>query len=347
MPVVLVQWVVTYGSQVHNFSVDEYFKNRYSIARLFYIASFINSLANGVTGPLVVVYLLFLHINPAQIGVLLALGRLAVIIFEFPTGLFSDWCGRKKSLLISFALSSALLLGWFLSTGFYQFVFIFIASGLAFTFQSGSKESLMIDMLRLSRRDGLRNKFFVRTGSWANTGFVVGGLLAALLSFYALSSIWLVASICNVVLFIIFLFGVKESALLNLNTKQVGTRVFGAKKMLNMYVGHFYAASKSVLRTLLLSRPLLRLLGVIIFFSCATAAYGLAYPIYFKQTLGLPNYMFGILGSISALMGIVGMFIGEKICQSRGYIYTLKVAAISLLVLFEVRGGVIPPLFIV
>ncbi len=308
-------------------------------ARIFYAASFVNSLASGVIGPLMVIYLLFVRLTPAQIGILLAAGRLAMIIFEFPTGIFADRYGKRRSLLISFALSSVLLLGWFVSNSFFQFFVLSILSGLAYTFQSGAKESLMIDVLQLADKDNLRNRVFVRTGSWGNAGFVIGGMLAALLSFFALRSIWLAAAACNVVLFLLFLLGVRKKTHLDLNTEPLQPYELRRKEAAAPGIGHFSTISKDAMRSLFSSDPLLRLLGVAVFFSFATAIYGLAYPVYFKQILDLPDYMFGVLGSVSAIVGIAGMFMGEKICAQRGHLFALRMFILSLSLSFVALGS--------
>jgi MFS family permease len=309
---------------------------RGSAAGVFYTASFVNALANGVTGPLYVVYLLFLHFTPAQIGMVLAAGRLSIIVFEFPTGLFADRYGRKKSLLVCFMLSSVLLVGWYLSTSFAQILALSILSGLAYTFQSGAKESLMIDALKLKNSDDLRNRAFVRVGSWGNVGFVAGGVLAALLSFFALRSIWLAAAICNGVLFFLFVFGVRESECIP--ASDAGRERPRWSEAVVSHAKIFLAAGKNAIRSLSVSRPLRSLLGIAIFFSFATAVYGLAYPVYFKQGLHMPNYLFGLLGSVSALVGIAGMLAGEKMCARKGYLFALRIFAFLLILSFAALG---------
>ena len=331
-------WVVMPDGRGHNFYVSETNTSNKLTVRIFYAASFVNSLASGVTGPLMVIYLLFVRLTPAQIGILLAAGRLAMIIFEFPTGVFADRYGKRKSLLISFALSSALFLGWFASSSFFQFFILSILSGLAYTFQSGAKESLMIDVLQLADKDNLRNRVFVRTGSWGNAGFVIGGILAALLSFFALRSIWLAAAVCNVVLFLLFLLGVRKNAPLGLNTEPLQPYGLWRKEAATSGISCFFTISKDAIWSLFSSGPLLRLLGVAVFFSFATAIYGLAYPVYFKQILNLPDYMFGVLGSVSAIVGIAGMFMGEKICAHRGPLFALRMFVFSLSLSFVALG---------
>jgi len=179
-------------------------------AWVFYLSSFISYFYNGIIGPLFVIYLLSINLNAAQIGVILSVQRIATIIFEIPTGVFADRHGRKKSLLISFFLFSLLSLIWFFTQNFYLLICLSVMGGFAYTFQSGAKESLLIDSLNLKDNDIQRNKIFARLSVIGYSGFLLGGLAAAGLAFYFLKSIWLVASFLNLILFLLFLFFVQE-----------------------------------------------------------------------------------------------------------------------------------------
>jgi MFS family permease len=73
-------------------------------------------------------------------------------------------------------------------------------------------------------------------------------------------------------------------------------------------------------------------------FALAVSAYGFGYPIFFKEIVKIPNYYFGFLGSISALMGIFGAFLGEKLSKKKGYYFTISLFAIILLILYLIFG---------
>jgi MFS family permease len=151
---------------------------------IFYLTSLLNSLANGFIGPLFIVYLLSINFNPAQIGILLATERLTNVIFEFPTGIFADKYGRKKSILLSFLLTSLIFIFWFFSKDFYFLLVLSIFWGIAYTFQSGAKESLMIDSLKLDDNDSLRTKVFSKISIFGQVGFIIGSIIAASLAFF-------------------------------------------------------------------------------------------------------------------------------------------------------------------
>lgn len=310
-------------------------------ARVFYAASFISSFISGVIGPLVVVYLLSVGLNPLQIGMVLAGGRIAIMLFEFPTGTFADRYGRKLSVLVAFALSSLVLIGWFFSTTFMQWLVLSVLFGVAFTFQSGAKESLMLDSLKITDNDVKRNHVFVRVGSWGNIGFVLGGLVAAGLALFWLRSIWLAAAAGNVALFFMFAVWVKESKQINVSNVlfdsiQMHSTPWSEKLVL--HIQRLADIGRGAIRAVVTSKVLLRMFSATMLFSLVTALYGLAYPIYLKQLFILPNYMFGLLGAVFGLTGILGMLFGEKMVKYRGSFFALRVFVILLSILFIILG---------
>lgn len=295
-------------------------------AWIFYITSFTSYLYNGIIGPLFIVYLLSIHINPAQIGLLLGVERLSIIIFEFPTGIFADKYGQKKSLLISFFLLSGLFLAIFFSNNFYSLLALSVLWGIAYTFQSGAKESLMIDNLDLKENDERRNYVFTRISIFGNVGFFLGGIIAAVLAFYYLRSIWLIASFFNLILFFLYFFFVKESLLRE--------NLILAKSSITKII----STAKDNLKFVFSDKIIFLFIAIAVFFGLAISIYGLAYPIFLKNSMNIPNYYFGFLGSLSALVGILGALLGERLTKKKGYYFTTSFFVLSLFVLFIIFG---------
>lgn len=292
---------------------------------IFYLTSFLNSLANGFIGPLFIVYLLSINFNPAQIGILLATERLTNVIFEFPTGIFADKYGRKKSILLSFLLTSLIFIFWFFSKDFYFLLVLSIFWGIAYTFQSGAKESLMIDSLKLDDNDSLRTKIFSKISIFGQVGFIIGSIIAASLAFFFIRYIWLAASLMNLILFFLFLFLAKEMTSTHYNEKQ-----FQLKEILK--------TAKDNLKLALRTRTILIFLIFTILVGIISSIYNLSYPIMFKQQMNLPNYYFGLLGSFSAAVGIMGTILAERLSRKRGYYFTLSFFSLALLTLFFAFG---------
>ena len=299
--------------------------NKKHLTWIFYINAFISYLYNGIIGPLFIIYLLAININPAQIGIILAAQRISIIIFEVPTGIFADRYGRKKSILISFFIFAILFLLWYLLQNFYILILISILGGFAYTFQSGAKKALMIDTLALKNNDHKRNKIFTNISMIGNVGFIFGGLLATVIAIYSIKSIWLAASLANLLLFFLFLFFIQENFKYN-HFKERNKMLFFLKTAIND------------LKSALKNQKIFLLIIINAIFSFIIAVYGLLYPILFKETINLPNYSFGLLGSLSALVGILGIFLVKRIAEKKNYFQTFNILSAALLLFFLLFG---------
>jgi len=300
-------------------------ENKKHLTWIFYINAFISYLYNGIIGPLFIIYLLAININPAQIGIILAAQRISIIIFEVPTGIFADRYGRKKSILISFFIFAILFLLWYLLQNFYILILISILGGFAYTFQSGAKKALMIDTLALKNNDHKRNKIFTNISMIGNVGFIFGGLLATVIAIYSIKSIWLAASLANLLLFFLFLFFIQENFKYN-HFKERNKMLFFLKTAIND------------LKSALKNQKIFLLIIINAIFSFIIAVYGLLYPILFKETINLPNYSFGLLGSLSALVGILGIFLVKRIAEKKNYFQTFNILSAALLLFFLLFG---------
>lgn len=274
-------------------------------SRIFYLAGFLNYFMNGIIGPLFIVYLLSIGLNAVQVGILLASGSIAIIIFEFPTGLFADHFGRRKSLLISFGLFFLLYVAWFFSKSFYLLVIFSILGGVAYTFQSGARDSLMIDNLGLDN-DSDRNSVFAKLSVCGNAGNMIGGLIAALLAFYFMRSIWIVASLLNLLSFALYLFFIKENVLPQIIQRDARSR---SKILLQL-------AKKSVSFVIHHER-IFPLMLVSMIFTLAISVYSFGFPVFLREVIKVPNYYFGLIGSLSALTGILSAFFGGKLLKRK------------------------------
>lgn len=297
--------------------------------QFFYLGAFFSYLMNGIIGPLYVIYLLSIDINIAQIGLILAAQSIATLIFEFPTGVFADSYGRRKSLLVSFSLTAIVSLVWFFSRSFNVLLILAVLGGIAYTFQSGARDSMMINNLGLEENHSLRDRIFSRLSAFGNVGFLLGGLIAAGLAYYFIGSIWLASAFMNVLLFVMYLFFIKEK-----NTDKASVNVI-EHPLSKMFTG-----AKSTISQILNKKSILIMILIAMIFSLAIGFYGLSYPVYFKNVIKIPNYYFGFLGSLSALMGIFGAFLGEKLIREKGYYFTLGSFAFVLLGLYIIFGSI-------
>jgi MFS family permease len=295
--------------------------------KIFYSAAFFNYLMGGIIAPLFIVYLLSIGLNTAQIGILFATMGIASIIFEFPTGLYADNYGRKNSVLIAFGSSALLYIIWFFSKDFYVLWLLSVLLGVASTFLSGAREALMIDNLKLSDDDEKRNSIYTRISVFGNIGYLIGGLLGALLAFYFIKSIWLAAAIIELTSFFLYLFFVKEDKTKHIFKEKAEQGWIKIKK-----------SAKESITHIIKDRPTLLLIIIGIILSLVAGSYSFVFPVLLKETIKIPNYYFGFLGVISGLTGILGAFLGEKITQKKNYHFTISFFVIVLFILYIFFG---------
>lgn len=152
-------------------------------------------------GAIITVHPLYLNqfLEKAElVGLVAAISSLAGMAFSIPTGVLSDKLGRKRLLIASFLLLSAVLLVFFLNTSLYALIVLQIAFGFAMAPAWIVSEAFIKDISPIGRRGEFRSVF----GTFANAGMfvgpVIGGLLADQFNIrtpYLFSAILLLASL--------------------------------------------------------------------------------------------------------------------------------------------------------
>jgi MFS family permease len=108
--------------------------------------------------PWVVVALYFVrvvHMSPLQL-VLTGTGMEAsLFVFEVPTGAFADTFGRRRSLVVSFAIQGAAILLIAAVPHFWAIALAWALWGFGYTFQSGTWEAWLADEIGVDRLGGV------------------------------------------------------------------------------------------------------------------------------------------------------------------------------------------------
>ncbi len=132
------------------------------------------------------------------VGLVAVLSSLAGMMFSLPAGVLADKLGRKRLLIASFLLLSAVLLVFFLNTSLYALFVLQIAFGISMASAWVISEAFVKDISPIGSRGEFRSVF----GTFANAGLfagpVIGGLLAdryALRIPYIFSALVLLASL--------------------------------------------------------------------------------------------------------------------------------------------------------
>ena len=113
-----------------------------------------------------------------------SLSRLSSAIFEVPTGVFSDFIGRKNTTTLGGLFYTLSMVVYALSQNYTMLVIGAIFEGLARSFYSGNNDALLYDSLQQSKQSQQMEKFMGFIGSaehWA-LGFsaLLGGLLSSI-----------------------------------------------------------------------------------------------------------------------------------------------------------------------
>src|SRR5688500_14664983 len=109
-----------------------------------------------------------------------------MVLFEVPTGVVADTCGRRASYLLgTLTLAGSTLLYWLLwqtEAAFWLWAVVSVLLGLGFTFFSGAVEAWLVDALRFSGYEGgleaVLGRGVMVSGIAMLVGSVAGGVIA-------------------------------------------------------------------------------------------------------------------------------------------------------------------------
>jgi len=102
-----------------------------------------------VYAPITVVYFTSVTGSFALGTLLFSIAKIAAVLFEVPTGVFSDRIGRRLTLLLGQFASLASIASYALGHGFEVLTLGAVLEGLAFSFFSGNNDALLYDTLRV------------------------------------------------------------------------------------------------------------------------------------------------------------------------------------------------------
>ena len=113
-----------------------------------------------IFAPVGVLYYYQVTESYTQAGMLMAIGALAIALFEVPTGLMSDYLGRKQIVIIGSIFAIAATIALSLANGFWMICLGKIFMGVQRSFFSGNNDALTYETLQdqNQEKDYLRQK---------------------------------------------------------------------------------------------------------------------------------------------------------------------------------------------
>jgi len=141
--------------------------------------------------PIAVIY--FVQVTGSfSLGMLIfSINKLSSAIFEVPTGVLSDFVGRKKTIVLGSVAGTLAIVFFALGGSFWILALGAIFEGLAYSFYSGNNEAFLHETLRQDGRTEEYAHMLGRTSSFFQAGLGTSALLgSAVAIFYPLSIVF-------------------------------------------------------------------------------------------------------------------------------------------------------------
>ncbi|MCO4538282.1 hypothetical protein Si099_00085 [Streptococcus infantarius subsp. infantarius] len=177
----------------------------------FLLSNFLVSVAYSLPHSILTVILLAKGLSLSQILIIQSAYSIAIVLFEFPSGLLADNYSRKNL----YSLSKLFLIIMFLIVLFSnQFYLIFAAwfcYGIAAALDSGTLDAYIINQLKLAHHGAELRKFLALSNRLEIVGLLLGSSLGEILYHFIGINIYVLGTVFLVVSTLISFFFFKET----------------------------------------------------------------------------------------------------------------------------------------
>ncbi|UVF03669.1 MFS transporter [Streptococcus equinus] len=167
---------------------------------VYLLANFLVTVAYSMPHSILTVILLAKGLSLSQILLIQSAYSIAIVLFEFPSGLLADNYSRKNL----YSLSKVFLIVMFLivlfSHNFYMIFGAWFCYGIAAALDSGTLDAYIINQLKLAHRESDLQRFLALSNRLEIIGLLIGSSLGGILyqfigiNIYVLGTTFLVAS---------------------------------------------------------------------------------------------------------------------------------------------------------
>lgn len=257
--------------------------------------------------PLAIIYLSNITGSYAQGATIIAIAMISTAIFEVPTGIFSDFIGRKKTIILGAATSVIYVSLYGIGTSFFPLAIAAVFEGLARSFYSGNNDAFLHDTLTERNLQGKYHHFLGRLGSMFQVGLGVSAVLGSLVAARSFQAVFAISAVAQLVcLFIAF----------NFIEPKVKSRISG-----NVYT-HLTDSIRDIMKN---SKLRLLTLSSIFSFGFGEASYQFRGAFYIMVW---PIWLIGFAAMISNFGAIFGFYFSGKIIDKLGGTRILVLSAV-------------------
>lgn len=167
---------------------------------VFLLSNFLVSVAYSLPHSILTVILLAKGLSLSQILIIQSAYSIAIVLFEFPSGLLADNYSRKNLYSLSKLFLIIMLLIVLFSNQFYLIFAAWFCYGIAAALDSGTLDTYIINQLKLAHHGAELRKFLALSNRLEIVGLLLGSSLGGILyhfigiNIYVLGTVFLVAS---------------------------------------------------------------------------------------------------------------------------------------------------------
>ncbi|MDY2774878.1 MAG: MFS transporter [Streptococcus infantarius] len=167
---------------------------------VFLLSNFLVSVAYSLPHSILTVILLAKGLSLSQILIIQSAYSIAIVLFEFPSGLLADNYSRKNLYSLSKLFLIIMFLVVLFSNQFYLIFAAWFCYGIAAALDSGTLDAYIINQLKLAHRESDLQRFLALSNRLEIIGLLIGSSLGGILyhfigiNIYVLGTVFLVAS---------------------------------------------------------------------------------------------------------------------------------------------------------
>lgn len=270
--------------------------------------------------PLVIIYFQQITDSYTLAMLVFSIASISTIALELPSGILSDFLGRRKTLLVCGLLSLFCFVFWALAGEFKSITLLFLGSilwGASDAFLSGTDEALMFETMEELGEKHNFNSFFAKACAWNQFGLALSAIIGGCIVYFTSLQILAWISVIPAFLGFVSIFLLKEPQ-----------RTFSQPRI--SILKHFKKALKDIISNKKLfffsiinvvdnaiSYPISRFEGV--YFEKLIPLWSISFVRFLKQIFSTISFsLFSKIKQFTALYTLIYSFLGNIVFRSLG-----------------------------